>query len=58
MIGLNWSQYPGVNKIFGSPKQQVLTLDASCEDYNLLFRLAQNNQGPKVRLNADAGVPR
>ena len=54
VIGMNWSQYPGINKIFGSPKQTVLTLDASCEDYNLLFRLAQNNQGPKLRVNADA----
>ncbi|HQW66042.1 MAG TPA: M20/M25/M40 family metallo-hydrolase, partial [Gemmatimonadales bacterium] len=54
VIGSNWSQYPGINKIFGSPKQTVLTLDAGCEDYNLLFRLAQNNQGPKIRVNADA----
>ena len=54
VIGSNWSRYPGINKIFGSPKQTVLTMDASCEDYNLLFRLAQNNQGPKLRVNADA----
>jgi|CXWL01.1.fsa_nt_gi hypothetical protein len=54
VIGTNWSLYPGINKVFGTPKQKVPTLDASCEDYNLLFRLAENNQGPKVRLNADA----
>jgi carboxypeptidase Q len=46
----NWSQYPGVNKVFGTPKQQVPTFDISCEDYNLLFRLASNNQAPRVRV--------
>ena len=54
VITSQWSQYPGVNKVFGSWRQQVPTFDTSCEDYNLLFRLAQNNQGPKVRVTADA----
>ncbi len=56
MIGTNWSQYPGINKIFGSPRDagNVPTLDVGCEDYNLLYRLAQNNQGPKVRLYAQS----
>jgi carboxypeptidase Q len=56
MIGTNWSQYPGVNKIFGSPKDadNVPTVDVSCEDYNLLYRLAENNQGPKVRFFAQS----
>ena len=54
VITTNWSQYPGVNKVFGSWRQKVPTLEASCEDYNLLFRLAENNQGPKVRVTADA----
>ncbi len=49
-----WSQYPGVNKIFGRWTQQVPTIDASCEDYGLLYRLAANNQSPKVRIHADA----
>lgn len=54
VITTNWSQYPGVNKVFGSWRQQVPTLEASCEDYNLLFRLAANNQGPKVKVNAES----
>src|SRR5262249_9016435 len=41
VISSNWSQYPGIDKVFGSPKQQVPTIDVTCEDYNLLFRLAQ-----------------
>jgi hypothetical protein len=47
-----WSNFPGVNKIFGSPQQLVPTLDVSCEDYSLLYRLAENGQGAKVRLFA------
>ena len=29
-------------------------LDVSCEDYGLLWRLAENEQGPVVRLEAEA----
>lgn len=54
VITTNWSSAPGVNKVFGSWRQQVTTLEASCEDYNLLFRLAENNQGPKVKVNAES----
>jgi hypothetical protein len=56
MIGTNWSNYPGINKIFGSPKDadNVPTLDVSCEDYGLLYRLAENNQGPRVRVFAQS----
>ena len=54
VVGMNWSQYPGINKIFGNWNQRVPTLDLSCEDYGLVFRLAQNNQGPRIRLNAES----
>ncbi|MCU0646996.1 MAG: M28 family peptidase [Gemmatimonadaceae bacterium] len=54
VLTTNWSQYPGINKIFGSPRQKVPTLDVGCEDYGALFRLASNMQGPRVRLMADA----
>lgn len=54
VITTNWSSYPGINKVFGSWHQQVPTLEASCEDYNLLYRLAENRQGPRVRVTADA----
>ena len=51
----NWSSYPGVNKIFGSPRNATLpTMDIGCEDYGMLFRLAQNNQGPKVKVMAES----
>lgn len=51
----NWSNYPGIQKIFGSPRNGPLpTIDIGCEDYGMLFRLAQNNQGPVVRLMAES----
>ncbi len=51
----NWSAYPGIQKIFGSPRNGALpTIDIGCEDYGMLFRLAQNNQGPVVRLMAES----
>ncbi len=49
-----WSAGYGVNKIFNARTRKVPTLDLSCEDYGLVFRLAENNQSPKIRVNADA----
>lgn len=49
-----WSQGYGVNKIFNAYTRKVPTLDLSCEDYGLVFRLAENNQGPRIRVQADA----
>ncbi|MEO8479752.1 MAG: M20/M25/M40 family metallo-hydrolase [Gemmatimonadota bacterium] len=49
-----FSGYPGIDKIFGSPQQQVPTIDIGCEDYNLLYRLAQHGQSPRVRLSAQS----
>lgn len=50
-----WSNYPGIDKIFGSPRNSALpTFDIGCEDYGMLFRLAQNKQGPKVKLTAES----
>ena len=50
----NWSNGYGVNKIFNAYTRKVPTLDLSCEDYGLVFRLAENEQGPVLRVNADA----
>jgi carboxypeptidase Q len=50
----NWSAGWGVNKVFTTNTQRVPALDLSCEDYGLVFRLAENRQGPRIRLDADA----
>jgi carboxypeptidase Q len=54
VVTFGWSNYPGINKVFGSTRQQVPTFELSCEDYGLVYRLATNNQGPKLRVNIAA----
>lgn len=49
-----WSGGWGVNKIFAATAPRAPTVDLSCEDYGLLYRLAANNQGPRIRLTAEA----
>jgi hypothetical protein len=49
-----WSAGWGVNKIFTANTTRAPMLSVSCEDYGLLFRLAENRQGPRIRLDADA----
>ena len=51
----NWSNYPGIERVFGSPRNSALpTFNVGCEDYGMLFRLAMQNQGPRVRLMAES----
>ena len=49
-----WSQGWGVDKIFNARTTKVPTLDLSCEDYGLVFRLAEHGQGPVLRVEAEA----
>jgi hypothetical protein len=49
-----WSNAPGTNKVFSASTNSIPTFDMSCEDYGLLFRLAENGQSPRVRVQADA----
>ena len=49
-----WSRGWGVQKIFNAQTEQVPTMDLSCEDYGLVFRLAENNQSPVIEVLADA----
>ena len=51
----NWANYPGIERVFGSPRNSALpTFDVGCEDYSMLFRLASLNQGPRVRVMAES----
>ena len=50
----NWSNGWGVQKIFGTRSATMPVVDVSCEDYGLLWRLAERNQGPVVRLTAES----
>lgn len=44
----------GVYKISTTVSDSIPELGLGCEDYGLVFRLAENNQGPILRVNADA----
>jgi hypothetical protein len=50
----DWSEGWGVNKVSNTWTQRVPVLDLSCEDYGLVFRLAKNGQGPRLRLRAES----
>ena len=54
IITSTWSAGWGVNKVFTANTQRTPVLDLSCEDYGLLFRLAENKQGPRMRLDAES----
>ena len=54
VISSNWSGGWGVNKVFSAPTSQLVALDVSCEHYGMLFRLAANEQGPRLRVHAEA----
>jgi carboxypeptidase Q len=50
----NWSNDFGVNKVFTTNTRRIPTLDLSCEDYGLIVRMAENNQGPRLRVDAQS----
>jgi carboxypeptidase Q len=49
-----WSGGYGVHRIFGDREGRIPVVALSCEDYGLLHRLADRNQGPRVRVDARA----
>jgi len=49
-----WSLAWGANKIFDARTRRVPSLDLSCEDYGLVYRLTANRQGARLRIVADA----
>ena len=49
-----WSRGWGTDRIFGVEEVGAPVVDVACEDYGLLFRLAEHGQGPVVVLQAQA----
>ena len=49
-----WSGGWGVDRIFAARTELVPSIDVACEDYGLLFRLAERRQGPVLRVEAEA----
>jgi carboxypeptidase Q len=52
--GPNGSGGWGVIEVFETYNTTAPAVTLTCEDYGLLFRLAENNQHPRVRLDLDA----
>lgn len=49
-----WSNGWGADKIFSANTTTIPTMHLSCEDYGLVARLAENDQSPRVRMDAEA----
>jgi hypothetical protein len=50
-----WPGGWGVDRIFDARLTQTIpTIDLSCEDYGLVFRLAENRQNPVLRVQAES----
>jgi hypothetical protein len=49
-----WPNGYGAVRVFQARTEKIPTFSLSCEDYGLVARLAEHNQGPVVRMDADA----
>lgn len=53
----NWSQGWGVTKLVSRARtERIPHILMGCEDYGLVARLAERNQGPQLRVRSDARV--
>ena len=49
-----WSAGWGADKIFSTMTEEIPSLHLSCEDYTLLYRMAERDQGPRIRVDAQS----
>jgi hypothetical protein len=54
VLTARWSAGWGANKIFDAITTSIPSVHLSCEDYGLVHRLAGNDQGPRLRLDAES----
>ncbi|MEZ4416043.1 MAG: M20/M25/M40 family metallo-hydrolase [Gemmatimonadota bacterium] len=56
-LGIVTSQWPGsygTTRVFNAYAREIPTFELGCEDYGLVYRLADNGQAPVLRLTAEA----
>lgn len=53
-ITSTWTGGWGATRIFQAQTRTVPTVALSCEDYGLVYRLTERNQGPMVRVTAES----
>ena len=54
IISTRWPNGWGVMRVFSATVESIPTIGMGCEDYGLLARLAEHDQGPRIRVDADA----
>lgn len=54
IVTTQWSGAFGVTRVFNAYTREVPTFELGCEDYGLVYRLAENGQDPVVRLTAES----
>jgi len=54
VISSSWSGGWGVNKVFSASTRDIPSVDLSCEDYGMVFRMAEKEQRPRIRMNIEA----
>ena len=54
VITSRWTGGWGATRVFRAQTRVVPTFELSCEDYGLVFRLTERNQGPVLRLSAES----
>ncbi|SKB49706.1 Zn-dependent amino-or carboxypeptidase, M28 family [Salegentibacter holothuriorum] len=54
IVTSNWSHGFGANKVFGAYTNEIPTIDLALEDYGLLYRLAENNNAPEIKVVAQS----
>lgn len=54
IVTSRWSGAYGTTRVFNAYTRKAPTFELSCEDYGLVYRLATHDQGPVLRLTAEA----
>lgn len=54
LISSNWSNGFGANKVFSAGTEDIPAVDMSLEDYGMLYRLAESDHEPEIRLEAQS----
>jgi len=54
IVTSSWTGEVGTNRVFNAYTREIPTFELSCEDYGLVYRLAERGQGPVLRLTAEA----
>jgi hypothetical protein len=54
VVTTGWPGSYGTTRVFNAYTRQAPTFELSCEDYGLVYRLAENGQDPILRVTAEA----